>query len=479
MKKISLGSLGSGGSGGLTPTEKILVDNILGVKVDLVSVDKIDITGTEQTIDGIDSKGKRVLLIGQTAPKENGIYLNSADGTTWTRTLDCNTRELMANKWVLVQSGNVYMGAILMNVEETPIEIGTSSIRYDFIKDSYSYYKDLNFSGDLASNLGTFSFSNITTPNKSTIALRNVILSSCYLNEDIMINDYIQLLDNNIGYEKLNENLFFRPTLLDIVSQGGYESLEQNLITDTVVQTTSIWQSFAPRINAYINSVSVYISDLQDTNGVFSLYASVGTIAVSQILTFPITLTAGENIITFPDIVKVTKDNDFTISIETYTPNEYDADSTKSYTRGVCSDPDKSLKFSTTCYPIFISVNCLSGGLLINTPITVDTITINKSVGIIDITATYDLLIDRNKIKIKGDSRARTLKSITSGVDGQEVIIVGQSDTNTVTISATLTSGVKLAGGVDFTLGLGDIIRLHYDIDVSAWCEVTRSNNNT
>lgn len=57
--------------------------------------------------------------------------------------------------------------------------------------------------------------------------------------------------------------------------------------------------------------------------------------------------------------------------------------------------------------------------------------------------------------------------------DGQRLTLVGQSDTNTLTLEDG--NGLQLAGAATFVMGAGDIIELIY-ID-SLWREISRSNN--
>lgn len=68
--------------------------------------------------------------------------------------------------------------------------------------------------------------------------------------------------------------------------------------------------------------------------------------------------------------------------------------------------------------------------------------------------------------------------SIATGTNGQLMEIWGTSDTDTITITSA-TTNVKLQGGVDFTLGLGDNIVLRYITTgtLNKWCEISRCNN--
>jgi hypothetical protein len=63
---------------------------------------------------------------------------------------------------------------------------------------------------------------------------------------------------------------------------------------------------------------------------------------------------------------------------------------------------------------------------------------------------------------------------IADGIDGQEISIVGLSDSNTLTLSSG--NGLKLAYSVYCALGAGDIIRLRYIASLDKWCEVSRTN---
>lgn len=62
---------------------------------------------------------------------------------------------------------------------------------------------------------------------------------------------------------------------------------------------------------------------------------------------------------------------------------------------------------------------------------------------------------------------------IAAGTDGQQLILMGTSDTNTVKLGSG--NGLVLFGGVSFTLGFNDILRLVYSD--SNWYEISRSDN--
>jgi hypothetical protein len=81
-------------------------------------------------------------------------------------------------------------------------------------------------------------------------------------------------------------------------------------------------------------------------------------------------------------------------------------------------------------------------------------------------------------IRLVGNAGAVTVTAnpaIAAGSDGQELVLLGTSDTNTVTFSNG--NGLSLASGVSFTMGAGDTLRLIYDAANSVWRELSRANN--
>lgn len=88
------------------------------------------------------------------------------------------------------------------------------------------------------------------------------------------------------------------------------------------------------------------------------------------------------------------------------------------------------------------------------------------------------------KARVAGSGGAVTLTStptITNpAADGQDLIIMGTSDVNTITLqdkSALGGSNLNLAGGANVTLGEGDLIHLIWDSTLAGWYELSRSNN--
>jgi len=87
-------------------------------------------------------------------------------------------------------------------------------------------------------------------------------------------------------------------------------------------------------------------------------------------------------------------------------------------------------------------------------------------------------------IKVKGASGAVVVTATPSieqsPNDGQEIIILGMDDINTVTFqdgSNLAGSGLCLSNGQNMTLGKGDTLHLIYEANLDNWLEVTRSNN--
>lgn len=80
--------------------------------------------------------------------------------------------------------------------------------------------------------------------------------------------------------------------------------------------------------------------------------------------------------------------------------------------------------------------------------------------------------------KVGGSGGARSLNSttaITSGIDGQILILKGDSNTNTLTVPDG--ANTRLAGNQAAILGDGDVLTLMYSSSESDWVEVSRSNN--
>ena len=81
-------------------------------------------------------------------------------------------------------------------------------------------------------------------------------------------------------------------------------------------------------------------------------------------------------------------------------------------------------------------------------------------------------------LKIQGDGGAIDITAnpqIADGVDGQVVMLKGESDTNTVRFDDG--NGLALNGAVSFTMGEADALMLMYDLSDDIWIELNRSDN--
>lgn len=94
----------------------------------------------------------------------------------------------------------------------------------------------------------------------------------------------------------------------------------------------------------------------------------------------------------------------------------------------------------------------------------------------VSVTATDGLTVTNPVMKVQGSGGAVTVTanpSIKPGYDGQQIVIIGKSDTNTLTFS----DGNGLALTASFTLGATDTLSLVYDSQSATWNERARANN--
>lgn len=83
---------------------------------------------------------------------------------------------------------------------------------------------------------------------------------------------------------------------------------------------------------------------------------------------------------------------------------------------------------------------------------------------------------DRASVRLAGSGGAVTLNGalpIAGGISGQVMVIVGDNDTNTVTVPAG--GNLNLTGQMPFSLGLNDVLIIGYY--GTNWVEVQRSDN--
>ncbi len=94
------------------------------------------------------------------------------------------------------------------------------------------------------------------------------------------------------------------------------------------------------------------------------------------------------------------------------------------------------------------------------------------------ITAGGGVTVTNTVMRISGSGGAVDITAnpqVVAGIDGQVVMLIGTSDTNTVKFDDA--TGLQLAGAVSFTMGIGDTLTLMYDGTNSVWSELGRSDN--
>ena len=112
------------------------------------------------------------------------------------------------------------------------------------------------------------------------------------------------------------------------------------------------------------------------------------------------------------------------------------------------------------------AVNITLSGELVETPGGDDTI---SDAGTIDVTGHAYLRV------VSDDADATNVNIEDGTADGQRLLLQGTADGNLVTI--TDGNNCQLAGGVNFSLGIGDTIELVWDSGESTWWEISRSDN--
>lgn len=107
---------------------KDLISGLRKADVRAVATSNITLTGT-QTIDTVALiAGDRVLLTGQTAPAENGIYDVAAG--TWSRSADANIAAEFATNWLVsVREGSANnIDTVWQHGTQGPVTLGTTAI---------------------------------------------------------------------------------------------------------------------------------------------------------------------------------------------------------------------------------------------------------------------------------------------------------------------------------------------------------------
>jgi hypothetical protein len=91
----------------------------------------------------------------------------------------------------------------------------------------------------------------------------------------------------------------------------------------------------------------------------------------------------------------------------------------------------------------------------------------------------YVLPATSNRYDVTGDGGPQNIDEIATGAtftDGQTLLIVGQSDSNTVEMDSDDSASTKWIINGDIILKANDAIFLSYDSGTSRWIEISRSN---
>lgn len=92
--------------------------------------------GAPATVDGVSvSVGDRILVQGQSAGAENGIYrvtvVGSGSNGTWVRTSDADSGDIKAGMQVMVTEGTTYADSVWKLTTDDPITVGSTSLTFE------------------------------------------------------------------------------------------------------------------------------------------------------------------------------------------------------------------------------------------------------------------------------------------------------------------------------------------------------------
>lgn len=147
LKKMTRANFVAGLSSGTSLTKST---------VQLVATSNLSLTG-EQTIDGVLTADSRILLVGQSNPIENGIYVT--DSGAWARSSDADAdAEVLSGMMVYVRDGTNYNNTLWVLDTADPLSLGTNNLVFTKINykpkkerltldstDITNQYKDLAF----------------------------------------------------------------------------------------------------------------------------------------------------------------------------------------------------------------------------------------------------------------------------------------------------------------------------------------------
>ena len=90
------------------------------------------------------------------------------------------------------------------------------------------------------------------------------------------------------------------------------------------------------------------------------------------------------------------------------------------------------------------------------------------------LTASTAINISNGIIPVVGSGAVTITSALPNGTDNQMIIIVGTSNTSTITLQSGTAYNMLLASGVSFKLGRGDSIVLLFLTAIGDWIEIQR-----
>lgn len=128
----------------LKAATKQYVDSVaagLDVKASVLVLSDSDITlSGEQTLDGVLTSTSRVLVTGQTATEENGIYVSAAGA--WSRATDMDSWDEVPGAFVFVEQGSTYADTGWVCTADAGGTLGTTAISWSQFAGAGTYTAD-------------------------------------------------------------------------------------------------------------------------------------------------------------------------------------------------------------------------------------------------------------------------------------------------------------------------------------------------
>lgn len=211
--------------------------------VRLHSDTNLDLTG-EETIDGQTSTTDRILVTGQTLPKENGIYVSAAGA--WSRAADMDTWDEHVSAFVFVEEGSTYGDTGWVCTVDEGGTLDTTSITWVQFSGagSYSTGNGLTESGTVFS-LGTPSTLTGSTTNTTTGSSHTHAITTGISDNDIVEIDSASVATGE--YAKFTANGLESKTVAEMQSELGVVQKYTEEIGDTTTTNFTITHNLGTR----------------------------------------------------------------------------------------------------------------------------------------------------------------------------------------------------------------------------------------